>query len=211
MWRDWKEALTNNWFKVHLFAGFLGIVAFAVSLPYFFNTILLSKPGIALADPILLFFTPKDWSLEIFIILYCCAAISIIINISNPKTVLLATQVYVVVNFMRMISLYLFTLEAPTGIIPLNDPFLTHVAYGQPVYVKDLFFSGHIATLFLLYLIEKKQFFKWVLLMSTSIVALLLAWQRVHYSVDMVAALLITWAVFRFFCWFDQKYKVLKD
>ncbi len=211
MWKDWKEALDHNRFRVHFLLSLVAMVLFAISLPYFFNTILLTKPGVALTDPILLLFTPKDWSLEIFIILYCCAAISLVINFIEPKTVLLAAQVYVVVNFMRIISLYLFTLEAPTGIIPLNDPFLTHVAYGQPVYVKDLFFSGHVATLFLLYLIEKRQFFKWVLLASTGLVALFLAWQRVHYSVDMVAAPVVTWAVFRFFCWFDQTYKVLKD
>ncbi len=209
MWKDWKEALNNPRFRVHLLASILGLAAFAISLPYFFNNVLLNKPGVALTDPILLFFAPKDWSVEIFIILYFCTTISLTTNFIEPKTVLLGTQVYVVVNFMRMTSLYLFTLEAPEGIIPLNDPFLTHVAYGQPVYVKDLFFSGHVATLFLLFLVEKRQVLKWVLLLSTGVVAMFLAWQRVHYLLDILAAPLITWLVYRFFCWFNRKFEII--
>jgi len=205
MWKDWKEALRNRQFRIYLLLSVLGLAAFALLLPYFFNQVLLTKPGVQLNDPVLFFFSPKDWSTEIFVILYCCAVLSIVLNLKSPKTFLIGAQVYVVVNFMRMISLYLFTLEAPVGIIPLNDPFLTHVAYGQSVYVKDLFFSGHISTLFLLFLIEERQLFKWFLLLSTACVAILLAWQRVHYTLDIIAAPAITGLVFQFFHWFNQR------
>ncbi len=208
MWKDWKEAINNKKFSRHLILSICGLMAFALSLPYFFNHILLNKPGLQLTDPVLLFFTPRDWSTEIFIVLYCCTALSLIYNFKKPQIILLGTQVYVVVNFMRMASLYLFTLEAPEGIIPLNDPFLTHIAYGQPVYVKDLFFSGHVSTLYLLFLVEKRQFLRWVFLLATVTIAVLLAWQRVHYTLDMLAAPLIVWMVFHFFGWFDFKYKI---
>jgi hypothetical protein len=205
MRNNWTAALHNSKFRIHLALSILGLAAFALSLPYYFNHILLNKPGVQLYDSVLFLFTPKDWSTEIFVALYCCAALSVILNIKNPKTILLGTQIYVVVNFMRMISLYLFTLEAPQGIIPLNDPFLTHIAYGQPVYVKDLFFSGHITTLFLLFLVEDHHLLKWILLFATITVAVMLAWQRVHYTIDMLAAPLVTWLVFRFFRWFNQQ------
>lgn len=209
MWLNWKEAFANKSFRLHFLLSLIGLAAFAISLPYFFNNVLLQKPGPQLDDPILYFFQPKDWSIEIFVLIYFSAIIFIIINIHRPATMLLTLQAYVTVNFMRMTSLYLFTLEAPEGTIPLGDPFLSTFVYGQPVYVKDLFFSGHVSTLFILFLIEKKRIFKGALLVSTVLVAIMLAWQRVHYSLDILAAPLITWIVIRFYGWFNSRWVII--
>ncbi len=209
MWADWKGALKSTRFCIHFILAVLGIVAFAVSLPYFFNEILLPKPGVQLNDPILNFFQPRDWSIEIFVLLYSITVISVLINIKKPNTILLMFQMYVVVNFMRMTSLYLFTLEAPEGTIPLSDPFLAVFAYGKEVYIKDLFFSGHISTMCILFLVEPRKWMKVVLLSSTILLAILLAWQRVHYTLDMVAAPLVAWLAFKFFTWFNSVLKIL--
>jgi hypothetical protein len=208
MWGDWKVAARSRRFCIHLILSLLGIVAFAASLPYFFNEILLPKPGVQLNDPVLNFLPPRDWSFEIFILLYSITVISVLLNIKKPNTLLLMFQLYTVVNFMRMTSLYLFTLEAPEGTIPLADPFLTVFAYGKEVYVKDLFFSGHISTLCILYLVEQRTIMKRVILVCTIIVAVFLAWQRVHYTLDMLAAPIVTWLVFRFFNWFDKTLEI---
>ena len=206
MWALWKNALQNKRFIFHLTIGLIGLIAFALFLPYFFIEILLPKPGVPWVDPVLNFFTPRDWSTEIFILIYVCSVLGLAFNITDPKTILLGLQMYVVVNFMRITSLYLFTLEAPEGIIPLSDPFLTVFAYGQPIYVKDLFFSGHISTLCVFLFIEKRQWLRMLIFVSTLAVALLLAWQRVHYTLDMIAAPIITWGVFQFFKWFDATF-----
>lgn len=206
MWALWKNALQNKRFVFHFIIGLVGLTVFARFLPYFFIEILLPKPGQPWVDPVLNFFAPKDWSTEIFVLIYVCTVLGLLFNITDPKTILLGLQVYVVVSFMRITSLYLFTLEAPVGIIPLSDPFLTVFAYGQPIYVKDLFFSGHISTLCVFLFIERRSWLKVLIFVSTLIVALLLAWQRVHYTLDMVAAPVIAWIVFRFFKWFDEKF-----
>jgi hypothetical protein len=208
MWTDWQVAWGSTRFRVHFILAVLGIIAFAASLPYFFNEILLPKPGVQLDDPILNFFSPKDWSIEIFVLLYSITVISLLLNIKKPNTLLVMFQMYTVVNFMRMASLYLFTLEAPNGTIPLSDPFLTVFAYGKEVYVKDLFFSGHISTLCILFLVEERKIMKGLIFILTILVAVLLASQRVHYTLDMVAAPLISWLVFRFFMWFDESLKI---
>ncbi len=205
MLKDWSEELKNMQFRIYLLLSFLGLALFVLYLPYFFNHVLLDKPGVRLNDPILSLFTPHNWSTEIFIALYFCTAITFINNFKKPKKILVVLQVYVVVNFLRIVTLYLFTLEAPEGIIPLNDPFLTKVAYGQPIYVKDLFFSGHVSLLFLLFLLEERHLLKWILFSSTIIVAVFLAWQRVHYSIDLLAAPVITLSVFQFFNWFNSR------
>jgi len=208
MWADWSGAWKNTRFRIHFILSLLGMAAFAWSLPYFFNEVLLPKPGVQLNDPVLNFLPSKDWSIEIFVLLYSVTFISLLLNVKKPNTILLMFQMYTVVNFMRMTTLYLFTLEAPVGTIPLSDPFLAVFAYGKEVYVKDLFFSGHISTLCILFLVEQRKIVKGVIVMVTILVAILLAWQRVHYTLDILAAPLIAWLVFRFFTWYNEALKI---
>ncbi|MBS1490783.1 MAG: hypothetical protein JSS93_09670 [Bacteroidetes bacterium] len=201
---SWKEVFHSKRFLIYFFLSLAGLVAFALFLPYFFNFILLPKPGQQLTDPVLNFFIPKDWSVEIFILIYFSAIISIISNLYKPKILLLGLQSYVLVNFMRLTSLYLFTLEAPEGIIPLADPFLSLFAYGQEVYVKDLFFSGHASTLAVLFLIEERRFIKWFIFCASLSMSLFLIWQRVHYSIDIIGAYFFSYIVVRVFRYINR-------
>jgi hypothetical protein len=195
--RTWAEAISNRKFVFHFVCWLLGLAMFIALLPHFLNGILAPKPGIQLNDFILNFFHPKDWSVEIFILIFGAPALFFLSNFNNPEKVLLSVQCYVVVNFMRITSLYFFTLEAPEGIIPLADPFLAIVAYGgRDVFVKDLFFSGHTSTLFIIFLIERRRLIKIILLMSALMVGFLLMWQRVHYTIDVIGAVFVTFFVY---------------
>jgi hypothetical protein len=103
---------------------------------------------------------------------------------------------YSAVTWLRMLTIYLVTLEAPQGIITLKDPFLSVVVYPGE-FVKDLFFSGHISTMTVLILIEPNKKLKWIKVIATVVVAALLLKQHVHYSVDIFFAPLFTYLVYR--------------
>jgi PAP2 superfamily C-terminal len=191
--KSWAEAIANRKFILHFLSWLAGLCLFVAILPHFLNDVLVAKPGIQLNDFILNAFIPRDWSVEIFILIIGAPALFFLFNLRNPEKILLSVQCYVVVNFMRITSLYLFTLEAPSGTIPLVDPFLAKVAYGgNDVFVKDLFFSGHTSTLFIIFLIEKRKPLKLLLLISTFLVGLLLMWQRVHYTIDILGAIFVS-------------------
>lgn len=96
-----------------------------------------------------------------------------------------------------MVTMYVFTLEPPAGIIPLHDPIVDVIAYGGQVFNKDLFFSGHVATLTLFVLLEERPVIKKILTLNTLIVAGLILLQRVHYTIDVVAAPLLMIGLFR--------------
>lgn len=196
---SWKEAISNKQYRQSAIAWLIGLAFFVVPLPYFFNYIIQPKQGIQLSDYLHILLPPTDWSLEIFILIFAAPAFFFLNNFRSPVTVLFSLQCYVTVNLMRMVSVYVFTLEAPTGIIPLEDPFLAKVVYGNNTFVKDLFFSGHTCTLLMLFLIERKLWAKWVLGIATALVALLLIWQRVHYTIDILGAILACLLVYRFF------------
>lgn len=97
-------------------------------------------------------------------------------------------EAYLLLQIFRTITMITITLEPPPGIIPLTDPIIAVLAYNDQVVTKDLFFSGHCSTLFLLVLLERRRLFKFLIFVVTLIVAVLLLAQRVHYFVDIAAA-----------------------
>ena len=98
--------------------------------------------------------------------------------------------------FFRLIVMYLLPLEPPTTLLPLNDPFVQLLGTGE-ILTKDLFFSGHTATLFLLFLIIEQRVFKIILLTSTIIVGITVLLQHVHYTVDVAVAPFVAYTSFK--------------
>ena len=193
---SWRQALNQKSFRVHLFVSIVAAVFLISFIPYFFTAILLPKPGIILNDFVLDQLEPKDLSWLIFGFIYASVLLTVCSNYSKPFIILLGIESYIAINLVRMITLYFITLEPPQDIIPLTDPLITKIAYGDVVYLKDLFFSGHVSTLFLLFLIEEIKVRKIILLTSTIVVGFLILWQHVHYSVDVLFAPVFAWAIY---------------
>ena len=201
----WADALKDKKYLIHLVAWLIGLGIFITILPYYFNNVLLLKPGVVLNDWIFTLLTPRDWSTEIFFLIFAVPVLFFLFNFQKPEKVLASIQCYVVVNFMRITSLYLFTLETPEGIIPLVDPFLEKVAYGgNAIFTKDLFFSGHTSTLCIIFLLEDRRILKILILISTILIGLFLIWQRVHYTIDVLGAIIVTSLVFEGINWLNR-------
>jgi hypothetical protein len=116
---------------------------------------------------------------------------------SKPLSILLGLKCYLFITLLRMITMYLFTLDPPKGIIPLHDPIADVIAYGGNMFNKDLFFSGHVATLTLFILLEERAVIKKLMITNMLIVAGLILLQHVHYTIDVIAAPLIMIGVFK--------------
>ena len=104
---------------------------------------------------------------------------------------------FIFVTILRVLAISLIPLDPPKGLIVLTDP-LTGVFYGQSTITKDLFFSGHTSILFLTILCLEKKNDKIIASIATLIVACLLLVQHVHYTIDIIAAPIIIYPVFRF-------------
>jgi len=115
---------------------------------------------------------------------------------TRPTALLVALQSYALIVAVRMASLYVVPLDPPPGIIPLKDPFVGLFGSGAAL-TKDLFFSGHTATLFLLFLTAEHRLLRVVFLLATVMVGAGVLWQHVHYTVDVLAAPVVTIGCFR--------------
>jgi PAP2 superfamily C-terminal len=191
----WKIALHNRRFVAWFLFALTTIVLIISFVEWYFQNIILNKPGFVIPDFVLDQFEPRDWSLEIMTLIYGALFIGIATNLGNPWRFLLGISTFAIVFWLRMIAMYLFTLEAPSGVIPLSDPFLTLIVYNKSDFVKDLFFSGHVSSMCVATAVEIHKKIKWLLAVMTVTMGVLILWQHVHYTIDVVAAVIITFSV----------------
>jgi membrane-associated phospholipid phosphatase len=193
---DWTKAFKNKKFKTQFIITVLALSILLPSLNYFFAFIE-KRQGYQINDVILNLAEPVDVSLYTFLIIYSAALLSIAVVLPQPFLFLKAVQAYALMLLVRLITLYFVPLNAPENIIPLNDPFIERFFYGQVRITKDLFFSGHVATVCLLYLVNPIKKLNWFYLVVTVLVALLIMIQRVHYSFDVFAAPIFAWIAYK--------------
>jgi hypothetical protein len=95
---------------------------------------------------------------------------------------------------MRFASIYWVALNPPEGLVDLHDPIAELFIYGENLAItKDLFFSGHTATMvFVCYFLPLAKERK-IAIALTNVLVILLLVQHVHYSLDILAAPIATW------------------
>ncbi len=193
---NWKEFWEVRKSRTELIVttALLSIVLF--SLTKFLNFVE-SREGFSFTDPILSLFHPLDLTWLTFILIYGCLITAIFYLIRNPEKLVFAVQLYILMVIVRIISMWLLPLNPPENMILLKDPFVELFGTGETL-TKDLFFSGHTATLFILFLTAENGKLKKFFLVSTIIVAICVLLQHVHYSIDVFAAIFFTYACYSF-------------
>lgn len=183
---NWKEFLTDKKKQKELIVSIPFLAAILIIFPQFLQFVE-ARPGVVLPDPVLALFNPIDLTWLTFGLIYLSIVLTLFSLGKKPERLLFALQCYGLMVFFRLIVMYLLPLEAPAKLIPLNDPFVQFFGTGE-ILTKDLFFSGHTATLFLLFLIMEKRVLKIIFLISTILVGIAVLLQHVHYVVDVAVA-----------------------
>ncbi len=199
----WKREFKNKNFSSSAYITLivLSIVLFLVTRYLVFNE---AREGYFIKDPLLSLFNPIDVTWITFIIMYSAIPLTIITLIKSPKSILLAFQVYIVMIILRVTSMFLLPLNPPETIIILEDPFIAFFSTGM-TFKKDLFFSGHTSTMFLMYLCVNNKLIKNLLLFFTIAVGVLVLVQHVHYTIDVFAAPFFTFVAFLIAKKFNKK------
>lgn len=189
----WGQAWQNKLFRTKLITGASMFALLLFFLPSFFAMIE-KREGIVLNDWFLHIIPAKDFSIPIFIIIWSASLLVIIRSLQQPYFFLTVLLSLVLLLLLRMATIYFVVLNPPEGLIKLRDP-LTSLTYGGTgIFItKDLFFSGHTSNLFMFYLCLEKKGDKLFLLLGTITVGFLVLAQHVHYSMDVIAAFIITY------------------
>jgi hypothetical protein len=203
---SWKQTWSNTSFRLQFILALLIIASFGFIFPWFFDFIEV-RSGPCLNDTVLDLFPAADISWTIFFFLYSGMALALYGLIKFPLQLLIGMETYYMVTIMRMISITLFPLNPPEGYIPLHEPFVQLFVTDHRIISKDLFFSGHMATICALFfpLINKR--IRFIVFICITVVAVGVLIQRVHYTIDVIFAPIATYACYyiskRFFARFN--------
>jgi hypothetical protein len=136
---------------------------------------------------------PHNFSIPVFTLTYSCVLLILYQFRKSPESVYRFLIAYTIMQILRGISLLLVPLEPAPEIIPLEDPFLKVTFYNGRPNLKDLFFSGHVATLLIIAFFIHPRKMRTGVFTAAIITAALLIQQRAHYIIDVLAALPAAW------------------
>ncbi|MCX8106238.1 MAG: phosphatase PAP2 family protein [Ignavibacterium album] len=190
----WKEFISLKQKRFELISTLilLSVVLFSLTR---FLIFIESRNGFSFEDPLLKLFEPIDLTWLTFTLIYGSIITAIFYLISKPEKLLFTIQLYTLMVVVRIIAMWLLPLNPPEKMITLVDPFVEFFGTGKTL-TKDLFFSGHTATLFILFLTTDSKYLKLFFLICTIGVAVSVLLQHVHYSIDVFAAVIITYACY---------------
>ncbi len=206
---NWKTLFTNKKSAAEFIITIIILILTLSALTNFLKFVEV-REGVVLPDPLLAFFSPVNLTWLTFGIIYISLFSAVIILAKHPAELLLLIQSYTLMIIVRMIAMYLVPLNPPKGMILLVDPFVEFFGTGITL-TKDLFFSGHTATLFLLYLVSNSKSAKKIFLVSTIIVGFTVLIQHVHYSLDVITAPFFAYGTFRIIYLLRGKYSSIQN
>jgi hypothetical protein len=201
--QEWQSAWQSTRFRIMLLTSMIALMAILLSFPLFFQAIE-KREGMVLNDWVLSRIPAYNVSAPIFFIIWSTGLFTLLRCLQNPDRLLIFCWAYLLLSLTRMVTISLVTLDPPTHLVALADP-LSNFFYGRKFVTRDLFFSGHTSTLFLMALCVPGRRDKVLVIAATVVVGILLLIQHVHYTIDVLAAPLFAWLIWRFAGKINQK------
>lgn len=177
--------MPKNW-KYFIFSIlFLLLVATAFNRFLAWNE---TREGIYFDDPVFHWYKAKDYSWTIMLSLYAAILFFILYFRKHPLVLTRLVLAYALAVAFRMITLYFLPFYADEDAVKLFDPILNNFVYPNNYVARDLFYSGHAALMLLMMWNMPKGKMRIIYLMLTIVISLFLVLQKVHFSIDILAA-----------------------
>ncbi len=199
----WRDKLLDPNFRLLFMLSFV-VLVFSLYWTARFLVYNETREGFSFNDPLLSLFAPVNVTWFTFGMIYFGLLTALISLSFYPEKLMLALQSYTVVVLFRMVTIYFLPLNAPADIIPLRDPFVELFGNGK-TFLRDLFFSGHTATMFIFFLTAQNKTLKVIFLIGTVLVGACVLIQHVHYTIDVVVAPFVTYTSYRIALLIDCK------
>lgn len=192
MKKSWKSAFEDHRFVLKFLSALAVFLIFPFKADDYFQWIQL-RPGTQWNDYLLNLIPAINVSYPIFGIIYLSVIYLLFRLLQDPARFLSFAWAFNVETALRFLSIYLVPLDPPLGLIDLHDPLAEIFIYGDNLAItKDLFFSGHTATMVFVCFFLPTARERWVAAGLSVVLVSLLLIQHVHYSLDILAAPLAT-------------------
>jgi hypothetical protein len=191
----WSLELQNRTFQLKLLLIPVVVYIYSAATKHMGNYIETRK-GTRLEDKLLQLFPSIDFTIPVFILLYVSLFAVVLSLLAKPKMILRIIEMHLCIAVIRQVCIFIIALEPPSGIIVLHDLFLENSVYPDAPLTKDLFFSGHVASVWLYFLVAEKRYLKIGLAFATGLMSFMILCMRIHYTYDVYGALFFTSAIF---------------
>lgn len=188
-WRDPRDRTRLGRSLAVLVAVFTGFIAFLT-----WNE---TRTGYVFDDPVLRRFAPVSVSTYTMALTHGSFLAGWLVALRRPERLVRFVQCYALMILVRAACMFLVPLEPPPSYLALTDPILQAVIYAGRQNTKDLFFSGHTATIALLGFVFHDLRVRWLFFASAALIGVLLLAQHAHFSVDVLAAPFGSYAAIR--------------
>lgn len=195
---NWKRFISR---KNSLFELIFCIILFVCVTMLFKNNLVTyeSMPGVRLDDFLLKNIKAINLSIYVFVLLYTVVFYNYLFLFAYPRLLVCFFIFYSTALLIRFTLLSFIHLEAPDYLVYLSDPMLDSVTYNGVKITKDLFFSGHMVTIFCCYFAMPNRTIKYLFLACSIILALMLIIQHVHYTIDLLGAYIAVFILYRIY------------
>ena len=186
--KKWKKEFSK--YKWHILISII-IIFLATSLNYLSGGYTTDEVDVtAVGDLILDRFGPYDlgflfvWGYMVF--LWFMLIYAILFDVEKVHVVIIQFSLLVVI---RAFFIILTHLQTPLDAIHATFPSF----FSQIHFRNDMFFSGHVAFVFLGFLIYVKKKIKWFFLFGSFLMSFTVLAMHLHYSIDVFAAFFMTY------------------
>lgn len=183
----WAAAWSSPRFQWTLLAISVAAVVSPVLTRLIFRVVQ-RRPGRIPPEPFLPILGPVPVSTAIFTLLIGTMLLVAGGCVGRPLELIRGAVALEVLFALRVITILAVPLAAPPGEIPLHDPIGQLFYPGGMPETRDLFFSGHTATLVLLIALVRSRPAKIAVAAVATSVGTLLLVQHAHWTVDVLAA-----------------------
>ena len=188
---EWAQELIEYRYLIGLSVILVILAAF---LDFYSGVYVTAKGGIEVPDLILDHVKPIDLS-PIFVYGYlglvgAMFAYPLFFHIRTFHTVLSQFSLLVVLRALFMIFTHL---ETPSDAVPVHFPWI----FGGLSFQNDMFFSGHTAIPFLGFFLFKDSAYRYLFLVGSIVMAVVVLVMHRHYSIDVFSAFFITFCSYR--------------
>ncbi len=207
IYSTWKEALKNRSTRILTCSAIASVFLALIVIRTFliFNE---SRVGFAFQDPFLSLFRARDITWIIFFTIHIFLIWGVYLILHDPRKSIVWAHAYAIMVMFRVLGLYLLPLQPPLDMIFMHDPVVSTFT-GTVTPVRDLFFSGHTATSFLLFLELRNTKWGWMFLAGSFCLGTCVLLQHVHYSIDVFAAPFFAYTSYKLSCVLVRKLRHL--
>lgn len=201
---NWKKLFSSRSKTIEFLITviLLVLVVFSFSRYLIFNE---TRPGALIDDPVLKYFNAIDLNSLLFFTIYSSLLLGLVAFSFDPQQLITAFQTYTLLVLFRMLAMWLIPLDPPVGCIDLQDPVVFIMGTGKKI-IKDLFFSGHTSTAFMLFQVAKNKFLKTYFLLATITVGISVILQKAHYTIDVYAGLIFSFTSYQIIKMLHKKF-----